>query len=725
MKRVILNMDSRVLQTQQWLNETYGGMVGYNRVTEDGITGWNTIYGLTRAIQIELNIYPTADNFGPTTMSKFPDLSRQEVGEEPTNLNYILQGGFWCKGYNPGGFTGNFFSITENAVIDFQRDVGFTLADGVVDGKLMKAILNTDGYRLSSSSGRPVVRIIQQFLNREYGSNFDYIPTNGVYERQSNRALIYALQVESGLGNIANGNFGDSTIAHCPTLSFDYSTPGFTRILQSALACNGLRYETPLFSDRYTTTIESAVRNYQEFMTLPATGVADVATIKQLLTSNGLTSRPAIACDASTIINDNTARTLVNNGYKVIGRYLTGTVSGIRSKAMTREEIAILLSHNIRIFPIFQDGNAEAEYFVPGKGRDDAYKAINAANELGFNSGTTIYFAIDFDAYDCQITNLILPYMREITRVFNALEDDYALPSYKLGVYGPRNVCIRCASDPDVGTVYSFVSNMSTGFSGNLGFPMPTNWTFSQFYEMDIGSEEGLLRIDKNDYSGRDTGVTSVRHNLIETNPKYDALFSEWNEIARSLPIMESRPFLFTTEFTFDQTYTVFDNFMFKVDVMTSTSYSLPGDDSVTISVKDDKPTASIKTILGDAYGELSQQGLNMFEKQLSDLSAAIGNGILEVKFDASVPSELKIEIAVYKDEISIEGGGTTELGVTVTYTIKSNPYNDGPEGDLEPIVIIAGFSVIVLAITAIVILGGAIAGGLAALGALFATLLA
>lgn len=113
-----------------------------------------------------------------------------------------------------------------------------------------------------------------------------------------------------------------------------------------------------------------------------------------------------------------------------------------------------------------------------------------------------------------------------------------------------------------------------------------------------------------------------------------------------------------------------------------------------------------------------------MVEKQLGDLSVAIGNGILEVKFDASAPSELKIEVSVYKDEISIEGGGTTELGVTVTYTIKSNPFNDELEGDFEPIVIIAGFSVIVLAITAIVILGGAIAGGLAALGAFFATLL-
>ena len=50
---------------------------------------------------------------------------------------------------------------------------------------------------------------------------------------------------------------------------------------------------------------------------------------------------------------------------------------------------------------------------------------------------------------------------------------------------------------------------MSTGFSGNLGYPMPANWAFGQFFEMFIGSGNGRFDIDKNDYSGRDTGITS------------------------------------------------------------------------------------------------------------------------------------------------------------------------------------------------------------------------
>ncbi|MED0716784.1 hypothetical protein FB379_14014 [Aeribacillus composti] len=44
-------MDERVLEVQRWLNKTYGGRAGFNEVTEDGITGWKTVYRLIRALQ--------------------------------------------------------------------------------------------------------------------------------------------------------------------------------------------------------------------------------------------------------------------------------------------------------------------------------------------------------------------------------------------------------------------------------------------------------------------------------------------------------------------------------------------------------------------------------------------------------------------------------------------------------------------------------------------------
>lgn len=109
-------MDEMVLETQQWLNKTYGDDSRFNRVSENGRTGWETVYGLTRALQIEEGIQETSDNFGPTTMRLCPTLSIESEDASPSNYDYILQGGLWCKGYSPGGFTGVFYKGTQSAI---------------------------------------------------------------------------------------------------------------------------------------------------------------------------------------------------------------------------------------------------------------------------------------------------------------------------------------------------------------------------------------------------------------------------------------------------------------------------------------------------------------------------------------------------------------------------------------------------------------------------------
>jgi hypothetical protein len=40
-------VDDKVLEAQQWVNATYGGVVGYQRCPEDGNTGWLTMWSLT------------------------------------------------------------------------------------------------------------------------------------------------------------------------------------------------------------------------------------------------------------------------------------------------------------------------------------------------------------------------------------------------------------------------------------------------------------------------------------------------------------------------------------------------------------------------------------------------------------------------------------------------------------------------------------------------------
>jgi len=706
-------MDERVLETQQWLNRTYKGVPGYIPAEENGRTSGYVFNSLITALQIELGITSPVPSFGPTTKNKFKPLSKQAGEGSPKNIYYILQGSFWCKGYSPGGFTGQFLDGTERAVKEFQKDAGLS-PTGVVDAKLMAVIMNTDGFRLSSQ-GRASVRFVQQQLNANYGHHFDYIPTDGIYERKTNKALIYALQVEIGLSAVANGNFGPTTSDQCPTLSPGNAPVKTTKVLQYALACNGEEYDTLTYDGVYNARVATAVGLFQSFMTLKNTGVADMPTIKQLLTSNGDTNRKAVACDASTIIDREKAYTLVENGYKIIGRYLTGTVGGVRSKAMTTEELEIIFDNGLRVFPIYQDGGYYAEYFVKGKGTTDANKAIQAAKKLGFPKGTAIYFAVDFDAYDYQVDSLILPYMAEVRSVFDA--DG----SYEVGIYGARNTCIKCQNDPSVRSKYSFVSNMSTGFSGNLGFPMPTNWSFGQFYELTIGgSGDYAIGIDKNDYSGLDKGVSYTE------TPERKALLKELDKIVSCIPILEANPSLFTANFVFNKRTEVYRSPTVDVDVITTTNFIIPGETDVVVEVDRGKIGVSMETLFGEkAYGRLSANQKSIYSQKIDDLAISIGNGVIGMSTTVK-PGQVIMTVSAYKREIPVEGGNTVKLGVTVEYTFKVNPVDPGlspveVEEILENVLIAA--AVMTVGAVSYMAVAAIVSGGILVAGTIYSTI--
>ncbi|SDM29622.1 Peptidoglycan-binding (PGRP) domain of peptidoglycan hydrolases-containing protein [Paenibacillus sp. OK060] len=710
-------MDARVLQTQVWLNNTYGDRLGFTRVTADGLTGWSTIYSLIRALQLELGIpgAETSDTFGPKTESLFQPISKQSTGAPTNNLNFILQGALFCKGYNPGGFTGNFFDGTEKTVKELQSDVGLAVQDGIVNAALMKALLNMSSYKLSLiRGGSASIRRAQQNLNRDYNRYFGLMPTDGIYSRETNKALIYALQAEEGLAvGVANGNFGPSTISLCPTLSESNSPRGFVRILQYALVCNGSEYDTGDFDGVYDSSVTNAVKRFQTFMMLPVTGVANMSTIKQLMTSNGDTNRSATACDASTILTAAHVNTLVSNGYKVVGRYLTGNVStgngGVRSKAMTAQELQIIFNRGLRVFPIYQDGGHRATHFVTGQGKTDAHKAHLAARSLGFGSGTTIYFAVDYDAYDYEVTEKLIPYFREIREVFETLADLGGMPAYKVGIYGARNTCIRTANDLKAKTDYSFVSDMSTGFSGNLGFPMPDNWAFDQFFETSIGSGDGKLAIDKNAYSGRDTGVSSVTP---PADLKREALFTAWLDMISSFPILKDTPSLYSTNFVFNTTQRVFSSTMVDIDVTTQTEYEFTGNNMHKINITNGKLGVSAENILGSTETKLSVEEVKDFKNFLNNVSLSVENGILAI---STTPqgNKLVMEIKVFKNEIPLFDGTKATLEVTVVYTFKHVSTDQNPNYDT--LAYIVGGAAIVAAIIAAAIMAPAIGvGGIA-----------
>ena len=507
-------MDEMVYQTQRWLNRTYGDDHRFNCIEENGQTGWPTIYALTRALQIELGIQNTADNFGPT--------SRELYGRNPlmrndgveNNKYGILQGALWCKGYDtghyysegiPNGFSLVFDEEVEDAVKQLKRDAGLINPDGVVTTNIMAALLSMDAFKLLSSYGGDAnIRSFQQEMNRKYEAYIGIMPCDGVYGRNTNKALIYALQAEEDLPvSVANGNFGPTTKQCCPTIPYSGNEKNyynstytsakiteFTKLFKFGLYVNG--FGNGIFDGSIDSEV---VRQFQRHHALNETGIADIQTWMSTMISCGDNSRIGTACDTRFEITTERLANLKENGYRYIGRYLTGG----DFKEIRDGELHRIFEGGLKVFPIFQTSGTSASYFSDAQGAVDAHLAEIAARCHGIPRNTIIYFAVDFDAMAAHITNYILPHFRAIAN---------NISGYRVGIYGARNVCRRVAAAGY--SVSSFVSDMSTGFSGNLGFALPNDWAFDQISNIYISHNGNTLEIDNNIFSGRDSGFGTL-----------------------------------------------------------------------------------------------------------------------------------------------------------------------------------------------------------------------
>lgn len=380
---------------------------------------------------------------------------------------------------------------------------------------LMLTVLFLSSFSLLSfgaeATEKDRIKEIQQYLNTEYSAYINYIPLDGVPSPYMCKSLVFALQALEGLPtDVANGNFGPTTKKCCPDLPYsgsalsysdkkytDSQIKAFIRLLEYALYVNG--FDAGASDGIFDTETEKAVSDFQTLMGLNVTGEADLTTWLHLLTAPGDTSRKAEATDTATILDEKKADLLYSEGYRYVGRYLTNAISGI-DKAITREEAEIILSSGMNIFPIYQTVGTNYSYFTASQGTSDAGKAIDAALKLGLPEDTVIYFAVDFDATRTQMAANILTYFRKVSERMES-------SIYRVGVYGSKGVC-RTVSEKGYAD-FSFVTSLSSAHYGNSGFKMPENWSFNQYQETTLkGSGIPSFGIDKNDFSGRDVGVS-------------------------------------------------------------------------------------------------------------------------------------------------------------------------------------------------------------------------
>ncbi|MFE0686096.1 glycoside hydrolase domain-containing protein [Streptomyces sp. NPDC058961] len=496
--------DEMVLRAQRFINLTYnnGAALGVSKLAEDGKTGWPVMYALTRALQYELGITSLSDSFGPTTLSalqsKYPKLNDSTVPS--ANFCRVLQSALYCKGYDGGEIDGTYNGRVKNAVAKLKANMGVdtVFAGSSLEPKVVKGLLNMDAY-VTVSNGSNEIRSIQQWLNRRYVGRRDFylIPCDGHHSRDVAKSMLFAIQYELGMADgTANGVFGPGTQSGLKNHTVAAGTAGtWASLFTAALILN--KRNVP-FGD-FTSDVKSGVESFQSFAKLPVTGVGDFQTWASLLVSYGDQTRKGTACDGVTRVTPARAQALKAAGYKYIGRYLSNPSStSLPEKQIQPGELATIKQYGLRCFPIYQTWSRSANYFSYPQGCIDATNAIEWAQIHGFKPGTIIYFAVDYDAQDGEITDYVLKHFRGIYRTVGENS------AYGVGVYGPRNVCQRVS---DAGyAAAGFVSDMSSGFSGNLGYPLPTNWAFDQIATIKVGSGDGAIEIDNNIASGRDTG---------------------------------------------------------------------------------------------------------------------------------------------------------------------------------------------------------------------------
>ena len=506
-------MDQQVLKAQKWVNATYRNVSGYAECSEDGYTGWRTMYALTRALQVELGITQLSDTFGPTTLQRLTALGAISATTPNANIRTIVEAALYCKGYSGGNIDGSWSVATRTGLAAMLLDMGvFTVprdshTEPTVQPKVFKSLLTMDAYVLVGN-GQQEVRAVQMWMNATFlhRKDFTLSPCDGHFSRQVQKSLMLAIQYSLGMADgVANGTFGPGTrdgLRSKALLGVGSTDPvggstHFVRLFHAAMIFN--RRSVP-WTGEYTEQTAAAVSRFQEFAALPITGTATFDTWASLLVSTGNPERKGKALDCRTPLNQARVEAVKAAGYETVGRYLTGGTT----KTLTHAEVFTIINAGLSVFPIYQVFHNSREHFSRALGRQAAVEALSAVHKFGIaGDGTVVYFAVDFDAQDDDITNYVIPY-------FRGIQDGMPIGvNYAIGVYGSRNVCIRVSAAGLASR--SFVLGMSTGYSGNLGYPLPDNWAFDQISTVTLAEgQEGEIEIDNDIRSGRDMGISST-----------------------------------------------------------------------------------------------------------------------------------------------------------------------------------------------------------------------
>lgn len=141
-------------------------------------------------------------------------------------------------------------------------------------------------------------------------------------------------------------------------------------------------------------------------------------------------------------------------------------------KILKTAEADSLRQEGFAILPVFQYAGNKMSAFSGALGTRDAENAIISAGRFSLPEGTTIFFAVDFDAAGNQISGPIEAYFRSVRAV---LQNHATL--YRVGVYGSGLVCRMLHSE---GLVDLTWLAQATGWREYSTYNASGNWTLKQ-----------------------------------------------------------------------------------------------------------------------------------------------------------------------------------------------------------------------------------------------------
>jgi hypothetical protein len=187
---------------------------------------------------------------------------------------------------------------------------------------------------------------------------------------------------------------------------------------------------------------------------------------------------------------------LVNNGVKTVGRYLSRSTW----KGLNVGEVANLKASGIQIFSIYESNPTTAGYFTADKGKSDALDAINLAKSLGQPEGTAIYFTVDYDAKSADFP-AILAYFKNVKANLNG---------YKVGAYGSYTVLN-----------YLHDNNAADYWFQTVAWSNGQHCSFLNIYQFQCDKTLGGVSVDYNNIEKADIGAWGKAQPKVDNGPAY------------------------------------------------------------------------------------------------------------------------------------------------------------------------------------------------------------